>query len=144
MKKNLLRITKLSLCVGCILLLLYACGFGRYLIGTWQVEKIEWTACDKEGTSTVELNENDVRQFVMCFNLSRYVGQVTAERCERTFCLCIHMKDGQKIYIMDHDDERMKVTGLEDQSIWIANPLLFQAVRNLVHDYDLIWDNWGC
>lgn len=107
MKKNLLRITKLSLCVGCILLLLYACGFGRYLIGTWQVEKIEWTACDKEGTSTVELNENDVRQFVMCFNLSRYVGQVTAERCERTFCLCIHMKDGQKIYIMDHDDERM-------------------------------------
>ena len=142
--KILLRIFKVGLAIGCIILLLYACGFGRNPISTWQVEKIELTGWNKDGTSTVELNENDVRKFIMRLNLSKTVGQVAAERCERTFSICVHMKDGRRIYIMDHDDERMKVTGFSDQSIWIANSLLLETIKNLVHDYGLVWQSWGC
>ena len=140
----ILRIFKVILAIGCILLVLYAFGYGHHVIGTGQVEKIELTAWNKGGTSTVELSEKDVRKFIRCFDLSRTVGEVTAERCECTFCICVYMKDGRLIYIMDHDDERIKVTGLSDESIWISNPILLRTIKSLVHDYGLAWKSWGC
>lgn len=142
--KIILRMLMSILGICCILLLLYAIGFGRHWLDHQQVDKIELTAWDQEGTTTVTLNENDLRKFITQFNLSKTAGEVAAERCERTFCICIHMKDGHRIDIMDHDEERMKVTGLTDQSIWICNSLLLATIESFVHDYGLQWQSWGC
>lgn len=142
MRKLLCCTIVAGLILGCVLLLLAFCGFGRNWIPLKHVEKIELTAWDQNGTATVTLNETDLRKFITRFNLSATVGEVAAERCERNFMICIYRNDGHKIYIMDHDEERMKVTGLTDQSIWICNSRLLTTIENLVQDYGLQWQSW--
>ena len=144
MKRKLLRIAKIGSAVVCLMLLLHLCGFGHNLIGLWQVDQIELTACDKVGTTTVALQSADVRKFIGCYNLSRYAGEVNAERCDRTFYVCIYLKDGKKIGIVDHDNTRIRITGIGNQSLWADNPILLSAIRNMVDSYDLLWQSWGC
>lgn len=144
MKRKLLAVVKIGLAAVGLLLLLYLCGFGHNLIGVCQVDKIELTACDETGIETVELNTSDVRKFITCYNLSCYVGEVSAERCDRTFYVCIFLKDGKQIGVVDHDNKRLKITGIEDQSLWTDNPILLRAIKNMVDDYGLLWTNWGC
>ena len=144
MKRKLLRIAKIGSAVLCLALLLYLCGFGHNLIGLWQVDRIELTACDKVGTTTVELQDADVRKLIGCYNLSRYAGEVSAEKCDRTFYVCIYLKDGKKIGIVDDDNMRIKITGIGGQSIWADNPIVLRAIKNMVESYDLLWESWGC
>ena len=144
MKKRLLRIGTIVLAVACVITGLLLCGFGQNRIPLRQVEKIELTASNSEGTATVELGADDLRQFILCYNLSRYAGPVTADRCERTFFVSVHLKDGRRIGISDHDGARMKVTGVEPESFWIDNVLLLQTVKALVRDNGLLLENWGC
>ena len=144
MKTHLLRIGAIILSVVCLLIALLLCGFGQNRIPLRQVEKIELTASDSESTATVELEADDLRQFILCYNLSRYAGPVTADRCERTFFVSVHLKDGRRIGISDHDGARMKVTGMEPESFWIDNILLLRTVQNLIRDNGLLWENWGC
>lgn len=140
--KIILRILMTILGICGVLLLLYAIGFGRHRIDPKQVGKIELTAWNQDGTTTVTLNEKDLRKFITRFNLSKTVGEVAAERCECTFIICIYRNDGQRIFIMDHDEERMKVTGIAEQSVWISNSLLLTTIENLVQDYGLQWQSW--
>ena len=144
MKTHLLRIGAIILSVVCLLIALLLCGFGQNRIPLRQVEKIELTASNSESTATVELEADDLRQFIMCYNLSRYAGPVTADRCERTFFVSVHLKDGRRIGISDHDGARMKVTGMEPESFWIDNILLLRTVQNLIRDNGLLLENWGC
>lgn len=143
MKSKWPRIGIIGLAVVGLLLFPFICGFGHNLIGVQQVVKIELTACDEVETATVELKKGDVRKFITCYNLSRYVGEVEAERCDRTFAVCIYLKDGRQIGIVDHDNERMKVTGMEDQSFWIDNTLLLGIIKKMVNECGLLWESWG-
>ena len=144
MKNKLLRIGLAILAVGCLLLILFLCGFGHCWIGVRQVDKIELTAGDEVGTATVELNATEVRKFMLCYHLSRYVGEVNAENCDRIFFVRIYLNDGNQIHIADHINERMKVTGLGSQSVWIDNAVLLGYVKRLTREYDLLWTNLGC
>jgi hypothetical protein len=144
MKTHLLRIGAIILSVVCLLIALLLCGFGQNRIPLRQVEKIELTASNSESTATVELEADDLRQFILCYNLSRYAGPVTADRCERTFFVSVHLKDGRRIGISDHDGARMKVTGMEPERFWIDNILLLRTVQNLIRDNGLLLENWGC
>lgn len=144
MKNRLLRIGAMILAVVCLLVALLLCGFGRHLISVRQVKKIELTASEFTGTATVELEADALRKFIICYNLSRYAGPVTADRCERTFFVSVHLKDGRRIGISDHDGARMKVTGMDTESFWIDNILLLRTVQNLIHDNGLILETWGC
>ena len=144
MKKKLRLIVIVGLSVLCLLLLLFVCGFGRSLISVGQVEKIELTACDQVGTATVELKPDEVRKFIICYNLSRYAGPVQTESCDRRFSVCIYLRDGNQIGLVDHDGGRMKVTGTERESYWIDNRLLLNTVQDMIQDYGLIWNSWGC
>ncbi len=144
MKTKLLLIGKIGLVIIGLCLFLFICGFGHYPIGAWQVEKIQLTARDQAATTTVELTHEEIQQFVVYYNLARYAGPVTAEGCERTFYVCIYLKDGRKIGIVDHDDARMKITGIAEQFIWCDNALLLEFIKQLVSDYGLRWEVWGC
>ena len=144
MKKKFRLFGSISFAVVCLLLVLFVCGFGRNLISPGQVEKIELTACDQVGTAAVELKPDEVRKFMICYNLSRYEGPVQAESCDRRFSVCIYLRDGNQIGLVDHDDGRMKVTGAERESYWIDNRLLLNTVQDMIQDYGLILDNWGC
>lgn len=144
MKKRLLRIGTIVLTVACVITGLLLCGFGRHLISVHQVEIIELTASDSAGTATVELDADALRKFILCYNLSRYAGPVTADRCERTFFVSVHLKDGRRIGISDHDGARMKVTSMDTESFWVDNILLLRTVRNLIHENGLLLEKWGC
>ena len=144
MNKRLLRIGTIVLTVACVITGLLLCGFGRHLISVHQVEKIELTASDSAGTATVELDADALRKFIICYNLSRYAGPVNVEHCERTFFVSVHLKDGRRIGISDHDGARMKVTGMDTESFWIDNILLLRTVQNLIHDNGLLLKTWGC
>lgn len=144
MKRKRFCFLIIAMAVVCLLTGLFACGFGHCLIGMRQVEKMELTACDPVGTSTVELQAEDVQRFIMCYNLSRFAGTVTADRCERTFYVSIHMKDGKQIGITDHDENRLKVTGADRENYWIQNRMLLTYIQDLANDYGLHCANWGC
>lgn len=144
MNKRLLRIGAMILSAVCLLVVLLLCGFGRNPLSVHQVKKIELTASESTGTATVELEADALRKFILCYNLSRYAGPVTADRCERTFYVSVHLKDGRRIGISDHDGARMKVTGMDTESFWIDNILLLRTVQNLIHDNGLLLKTWGC
>lgn len=144
MKKRLLRICAMILSAVCLLVALLLCGFGRHLISVHQVEKIELTASDSTGTATVELEADALRKFILCYNLSRYAGPVTADRCEQTFFVSVHLKDGRRIGISDHDGARLKVTGMDTENFWIDNILLLRTVQDLIRDNGLLLKTWGC
>ena len=144
MKKKFLLFGSISIAVVCLMFILFACGFGRNLMSVGQVEKIEMTACDQVGTATVELNPDEVRQFVISYNCSRYAGPVKVESCDRRFSACIYLRDGEQISVVDHDEGRMKITGTERECYWIDNRLLLNTVQDMVQHYGLIWSTWGC
>lgn len=142
-KPKLLLIIKIALAIACLLLVVYFIGFGHNLVGVWQVEKITLTASNGNGTSTVELQEEDVRQLVRYYNRSRRVGDITAEGCDCLFFVQIHLKDGSTIGLSDHYEDRMKVNGTEFEGYWADNEALVEFIQELVEKYGLRWEKWS-
>jgi hypothetical protein len=142
-KPKLVLIFKIGLTIGCVLLALYLIGFGHNLVGVWQVEKITLKASNGNGTSTVQLKEDDVRQFIRYYNRSRCVGDITAEGCNLLFFVQIHLKDGNIISLSDHHEERMNVSGTAFESYWADNETLVEFIYALIEDYGLQLKTWS-
>jgi hypothetical protein len=142
MKKRLRILAFVGLAVASLLLMLFLCGFGRNWLSVRQIEKIQLTASG--GTTVVELKPEDVCKFVTYYNLSRYVGTVTAENCEMTFLVRIHLNDGSWISLLDYEGARMNVTTSESERFWVDNVLLLHTIQNLAEDYGVTLEAWGC
>ncbi len=142
-KPKLILIFKIALVIGCVLLALYLIGFGHNMVGVWQVEKITLKASNGDGTTTVELKDEDVRQFIRYYNRSRYVGDVMAEGCDLLFSVDIYLKDGRSIGLCDHYEDRMKVGGSEFESYWADNETLVEFIYTLIEDYGLQLKTWS-
>ena len=142
---KILRIAiRIGVAVAVVLLLLYLFGFGRKMIGVWQVERIELTASNGSGISTVELEPKDMRKFIAYYNCSRYAGDVTADRCGHKFTAYIYLKNGEYIAIREDVRDRMVINPSDDERYWADNGALIKYVENLVEDYGLVWEDWGC
>lgn len=144
MKRILRIVIRIALAVAAVLLLLYWVGFGRRVVGLWQVERVELTASNGAGTSTVELEKTDVRNLITRLNCSRYVGEVTADGCEQIFIVRIYLENGEYIAILDGVKGRAIVDPSDGERYWVDDAVLQVFVEELVSDYGLIWEDWGC
>ena len=142
MKQRFRTVAFVGLAAVSALLVLFLCGFGRNQLSVRQIERIELTA--QGGTAVVELKPEDVRKFVTRYNLSRYVGTVTAENCEKTFFVRIELNDGSYISMLDYEGARMKVISSEAENFWVDNVLLLHTIQKLAEDYGLTLETWGC
>lgn len=143
MKKPLRLACIIGLFLIGLVLVLFLCGFGRNFLSVNSVQRIQLTTYGENGT-TIELEPDDVRKMVSSYNLSRYAGEVTADRCEQTFAVRIELKDGSSIHFRDYEGCRMSVSQEEKGRFWIDNVALLITIRSLAKEKGLTLETVGC